>query len=79
MTFARIAMISLLFHKGLINCQLNTREVEFKHFFEYKIKVDYNTCKHSFYEEDYQSDNEDEEYQHEYNYGDEYDNDQCIR
>ena len=75
MTFARIAMISLLCHKGLIYCQSNPGQVDFKHFFEYKIKVDYASCEHSWYDEDSQSDNV--EYQHEYDYGEDYD--QCIR
>ena len=77
MTFARIAMISLLCHKGLINCQLNPRTVDFKHFFEYKIKVDYSNCDHEFYEDNYQSGNEEYEDEYEYDYGD--DQQQCIR
>ena len=61
MTFARIAMISLLCNKGLINSQSNPGRVDFEHFFDHKIKVDYSSCEHVFY--DYNEyENEGDEY-----------------
>lgn len=65
-------MISLICYKGLINCQSNhPGRVDFRNgeFFKNKITVDYNSCDHSFYDDDdeyYQSG--DEEYEYDYDY-----------
>ena len=73
MTFAKMFMISLICYKGLINCQSKPARVLFKEFFNYDITVDYSTCNHPFYDDEY------EEYEG-YDYeGDELDEDYCLR
>ena len=78
MTFAKIFMISLIFYKGLINCQPNPGRVDFRNgeFFNHKITVDYSSCEHSFYEDEEYDQSEDEGYEYEY---DDYGYEICSR